>query len=1388
MINRRNRITALLLSFMMIALNLFSGTEALYAYAETDADSQTITEEAAGTEQAEDTADAEEEEQAETPKEEAAPAEEAAQEEAAPVEETEEEAEEEVAFSDEETLDGVTIKVTADEGVFPEGAELEVRDLTAKEEKDAKKAIDEITDEKADTEYLFDISVQKDGKEIEPEGDVKVSFETEEVADDNLKAEVIHVKDNGKAEELAVKTKGEVATIETDSFSPYSLRLIYNDPYNPSASGEYDIAISTTWTSLDDVIHSIGFASTWHVTNAQADANQNVVQVDVYDSAWYVKALNGDPGNTHGIELMINNGIDTKKVNLNVATHTHNWVVEKSDPESAAEWTITCTNDYCAYHAATYKASISASDATYNGQGHPATKTIGSLPTSDVAVSDIYYEGTNGTTYAATTTAPTNAGSYRAWYTVNGKAVETTFSIAKANISITTAPIGYTLTYNGESRDMHDNGVAKDTTTGETFAIRFADGNDTNKDHFSTSHIHKTNAGTYTISYYAKGDNNHNDTAIGTFTATINRRPVTIDGVTATSKVYDGTDAAHLNTSGLVISNNVDGGNLTVSVTGTYRSDSTQGIVGKNVGTGKVIDLTYVLNGTKKDNYTIDTTSVYHQRTTSANITKKNIEPTWDEATELQYTGDFQAPIAHLMKTSVINDNDKKIYAIDEGKVSVTVTGKKKLVGTDYKAYVGVLEGTEAGNYNLINTNTPAEFSIIPKELTVVWTKIEKEYNAEGLEPDWSLTGFVGEENPTKTLTLTANPTPLKDGTAYNAGKYQATVTLSGEDAGNYTITNPTSDFTITKAPLTVKAKGWVYYGTHVKENSNDWINELEYDEEGTTGFKGNDGTEVLTAIRERTVRFDSNYEFTDPATGVTNPKTGKAAKYYLYPEFEQAANYEITNADGELTVYPKPVKLEWTHEHAGQTEAVSGDQTFVYDGKLHKYTAKVSEDSYVYNPSGLPADREITVTLTGNEQSYANVKTETEKYTAFAAELSNPNYALVEISEDGTRTPSNVATRGQDFFIDQLPIELSWKPAEFTYNAQSQRPTATIENLQTDDNGKKDDEFEITFTPAPAESINADNYTATVTDLADKNYSELAKPTDPESALVPTGTFAYTIKKAPLSIKSIAKTITYRDEAPKASEYELDVAGAGLQGDDTIENIGLNTSSLEFSCSYRKNDKPGSYAVVPSMDAQTLVNYTVNLEDGTLQVNDKSLGLVARGLAKGKKKGALAWNGVTGATSYEVWMAPCSSKSFKRVATVGGTSYVTKKLKKNKFYKFYIVANTPYGRIYSSQSHFCTGNKAKKLTNAKSLKINAGSVGLNKGDSFTIGKSAKKAKKKLKFPGAKHGGNFRFMSDNPEVATVNGAGTITAVGSGWCRVYTQTTNGIWQVTEVYVY
>ena len=49
------------------------------------------------------------------------------------------------------------------------------------------------------------------------------------------------------------------------------------------------------------------------------------------------------------------------------------------------------------------------------------------------------------------------------------------------------------------------------------------------------------------------------------------------------------------------------------------------------------------------------------------------------------------------------------------------------------------------------------------------------------------------------------------------------------------------------------------------------------------------------------------------------------------------------------------------------------------------------------------------------------------------------------------------------------------------------------------------------------------------------------------------------------------------------------------------------------------------------------------------------------------------------------------------------------------------------------------------------------------------------------------HRALLRYRSETPAVATVDENGTVKAVGTGWCRIYVQTVNGIWQTVEVTV-
>lgn|GEM_PF-4392421 len=114
---------------------------------------------------------------------------------------------------------GTRITVSADEGVFPKGAELKVEEVsnTGKENKDYNIV----------SSYTFDIKVvDADGKEIQPkDGDnVYVSFANDKVANNNLTTHVYH-----SSEELDVNKSGATATVATDGFSFYTVEFTYDD-------------------------------------------------------------------------------------------------------------------------------------------------------------------------------------------------------------------------------------------------------------------------------------------------------------------------------------------------------------------------------------------------------------------------------------------------------------------------------------------------------------------------------------------------------------------------------------------------------------------------------------------------------------------------------------------------------------------------------------------------------------------------------------------------------------------------------------------------------------------------------------------------------------------------------------------------------------------------------------------------------------------------------------------------------------------------------------------------------------------------------------------------------------------------------------------------------
>ena len=122
------------------------------------------------------------------------------------------------AFEAEQTIDGVTVMVSAPEGVFPAGAELFVRKIEdASRIEEIEATVDrDVQDERTVSEsFYFDIKVLYEGEEIQPDteaGTAQVSFFVDEPAKNLEAVNVYHISDDPgdiKAEELETEVLDE---------------------------------------------------------------------------------------------------------------------------------------------------------------------------------------------------------------------------------------------------------------------------------------------------------------------------------------------------------------------------------------------------------------------------------------------------------------------------------------------------------------------------------------------------------------------------------------------------------------------------------------------------------------------------------------------------------------------------------------------------------------------------------------------------------------------------------------------------------------------------------------------------------------------------------------------------------------------------------------------------------------------------------------------------------------------------------------------------------------------------------------------------------------------------------------------------------------------------
>ena len=212
-----------------------------------------------------------------------------------------------------------------------------------------------------------------------------------------------------------------------------------------------------------------------------------------------------------------------------------------------------------------------------------------------------------------------------------------------------------------------------------------------------------------------------------TVTPGVAQKEVTVSGITAANKEYDGNTDATVNASGATITGKVDGDDLTVSVATGSTFDSA------DAGSRTVTLGTLTLDGTSAGNYTLATSG--NQTTATANITVRDLTVKPNSGQSKSY-GTTPDPVLAYTSTGTVTGET----AAFDGALS-------REAGEDVGQYditKGSLELKDSGTFKATNYNLVLDTAVVTFEITK---------------------GTYGGSAPTKTVNILKNYAGVQTGT-----------------------------------------------------------------------------------------------------------------------------------------------------------------------------------------------------------------------------------------------------------------------------------------------------------------------------------------------------------------------------------------------------------------------------------------------------------------------------------------------------------------------------------------------------------------------------------------------------------------------------------------------
>lgn len=448
-------------------------------------------------------------------------------------------------------------------------------------------------------------------------------------------------------------------------------------------------------------------------------------------------------------------------------------------------------------------------------------------------------------------------------------------SIGANRITLPTAQEN--LTYTGQEQALI---IAGSVTSGGTMQYSLTE-NGTYSQDIPTG----TDAGTYTVWYRVIGDANHNDTAPASVAVSIGKKPLTITGVTAVSKPYDGTTNADITS--------VTFDNVTLNRGTDY--NVTASFEDASVGSGKNVTATVTLMEQTAKNYALEQSSFI----TAGSITKA-AAPDFIRETALVIVNGYEKTYTVTLPTLPTLETPKEYGAL------TYEIGEIKLDGRYYTSGAKVENGKlilPIQKNDVETTGSVGTVTVVIKSTNYEDITLTVNVNATNklvptvTAPTANALTYNGSEQALVTAGKTTGGTMLyrlgdsewseQIPTAKNAGEYTVWYKVQG-DAEYADVAEQSLTVTVAKKAVTVTALDKSAYTGSTAPDLSSPKTDKDYKVEGLVGADTLSGTVTL-----------------DYAQTPDMSKTGKTTINITGTLSND--NYAITYVPGTLTVSKQP-------------------------------------------------------------------------------------------------------------------------------------------------------------------------------------------------------------------------------------------------------------------------------------------------------------------------------------------------------------------------------------------------------------------------------------------------------------------------------------------------